>query len=1456
MNKKQLNIALLTTFAFFTTTFFRSFCQVPQKPISVPSPTVMTMQQYGSINTNHNIGAAQIEVPLHNFNYGGLDMPFVLRHNSTGVRVNQVPGWVGVNWSLSVGGSITRQIKGLPDEFQFSVYRQQLPIFSNFSGGQYNNGFLHNNEVISPSYFTSQLAKNFQPFQSRVPDCGSVESIIRVPQNPIPYCGIMHALDFPCHLTPLQQGPVSWSTNSFNETLDWQSKGRLDYEPDNFSFSAFDLNGSFQFKKPFSIEVVANREVKVEMFYGNAATLRVPFIPPLPSIEISTSGSSTNPAYAVEIARYNRWSPWYEKGEYPRVISGFKLTDDRGIEYYFGRTAEMLDEPIVDPSFEYYNGVAIEYSIGEAAQTESSSTNLSDIDFWKADAWHIVRVKFPNGKKIDFNYERGSEIVLFSKGGSNAKNFEEYNSQSAPILWHKEKRSPSYLKEIRSDLINADFFGAPNINDLIPGETKTKHFKLNSLTIKPHNAKTVKVNLLYNYDATNRWYLSEVVQLKQNNIPLTSYKFSYDNINGLPAINIFNVDHWGFFNNTNSYAVWPGTFAERESNPNFLQFGSLTKIEYPTGGFTEFEYEPNTVSKIVKPKAYLGIDGVPKYTVGGLRIKQIFNSDGLTGRKLYKKYYYTNEFNSSLTEAQLAALPSSGILNYKPVYFLAATIGNASSISHSNGGIGAFQFSRSNASNVPVNIFSSQPINALIDDFHVGYSTVTEQNADGSYTIYKFTDFETNLDDPPLLEFNNFVNSPYSKSSSKTMERGKLKDKQHFKSDGSLVSKELYEYTADFKNPDGSLPSSNIFQIQSFETVPSQNWNSNIYQFSIANQYKRYLHKYVENFKNTIVYDDNGVPSNRTEHKYYDNPLHKQVTKTVSTNSKGDVLTTYLRYAQDFGNSNFLVSRMVENGHGTTPVEVITTVKKAGTTQELITSAKLNQYNLLQQASNNVYVSAIYELSLEGNLLLTAMSPTTIDNFSYGGSWTKDSRYKLKFKANRLDNTNYNLLDYTLADGVRRGVVYDRKNLKPQATFNPIPDEAIDPGYELSGRRYCFANFETADRMNDQNIDYDQWFFDNNIAHTGKYSYKGVLYIRHNGTNYSNNLGFAFCNIDLWIKDGMSMPIVQAAGIVNATVYNTLPSPTLVRSKNGWSLYRYKVTNVTPCREIKIEALNCNIDDLKLYPTNNPLIANGKTYDEEYFQFVTYGYNLDGELIFKQDYNDRIEYYEYDDFNRLILVRDESKNILKRYCYNFKGQQEDCPQGINTAPQWRPTGQTRCVPCAANPSQNSGVQEIEEIDVNPNSATHSSPPRWVVNPNGSCPRPPADYQPRMDLGTCELVNGAQTGNFIVPTQDVNSCSATYNQWGSPQVIPNYGPCVPCPTTCTGPQSICINGVCYQGVLKVIRVQKISKTLWECTRAYCFDFNSTIGQITYTMPANTTYFETFTSSTACPIECFY
>jgi Salmonella virulence plasmid 65kDa B protein len=191
---------------------------------------------------------------------------------------------------------------------------------------------------------------------------------------------------------------------------------------------------------------------------------------------------------------------------------------------------------------------------------------------------------------------------------------------------------------------------------------------------------------------------------------------------------------------------------------------------------------------------------------------------------------------------------------------------------------------------------------------------------------------------------------------------------------------------------------------------------------------------------------------------------------------------------------------------------------------------------------------------------------------------------------------------------------------------------------------------------------------------------------------------------------------------------------------------------------------------------------------------TTYTYKPLIGISTETDARGRTTYYEYDVFNRLVLVRDNENKILKKICYNYSGQPENCLLPCtNTTASWQNT--ITALRCQQNGlSQNTGYQEQEQWDINPCSPTYSQT-RWVVtvyNP-AVCTLPPA-------------CNGSN---------------------------------------CTGNDKKCINGVCETGVWSVISSTRPTKSSpWTCTYAYCFSDGST-----------STFSQDVTSSTMCPITCF-
>lgn len=99
---------------------------------------------------------------------------------------------------------------------------------------------------------------------------------------------------------------------------------------------------------------------------------------------------------------------------------------------------------------------------------------------------------------------------------------------------------------------------------------------------------------------------------------------------------------------------------------------------------------------------------------------------------------------------------------------------------------------------------------------------------------------------------------------------------------------------------------------------------------------------------------------------------------------------------------------------------------------------------------------------------------------------------------------------------------------------------------------------------------------------------------------------------------------------------NGLYGEVLFQQSSGWTLYKHEVTGVSQVT-ITGDAL---LDELRLYPKG--ALMSTVTYKD--------GIGKTTEC----DANNRLLYYEYDALGRIKLMRDQNRNIIKTYEYNFK----------------------------------------------------------------------------------------------------------------------------------------------------------------------------------------------------------
>jgi len=85
------------------------------KSIEPIEPSAAALGKYGTYPVNYSSGLPNIEIPIYTVRSGDLQIPIKLSYHGGGIQVSEDASWVGLGWSLSYGGEITRQVNGRPD---------------------------------------------------------------------------------------------------------------------------------------------------------------------------------------------------------------------------------------------------------------------------------------------------------------------------------------------------------------------------------------------------------------------------------------------------------------------------------------------------------------------------------------------------------------------------------------------------------------------------------------------------------------------------------------------------------------------------------------------------------------------------------------------------------------------------------------------------------------------------------------------------------------------------------------------------------------------------------------------------------------------------------------------------------------------------------------------------------------------------------------------------------------------------------------------------------------------------------------------------------------------------------------------------------------------------------------------------------------------------------------------
>ncbi|WP_428233170.1 hypothetical protein [Flavobacterium sp.] len=309
----------------------------------------------------------------------------------------------------------------------------------------------------------------------------------------------------------------------------------------------------------------------------------------------------------------------------------FKLTDKDGNQYWYNQweiTRNYSSIGWLNKNTEALNAV---YDSEASSFIQWSPFRLECETYYErsaqnpypmATSWCLSKIITNKGNEINFTYDTETQYLPTQESSENYN----YNLQTA-LYYYKSKvvNNALRLKTISGDFGRVEFTSSERLD--IKGDSEKLdavciYNSINTLIkcykfdygyfnndysgnpIYAHVFKRLKLNKLTEYRSENP-SISGYNTAYYANIPLNSgYKFDYFE-GSFPAKNSKNVDYWGFqngkiygenyyiglkINNVNYTGV------KKEGDFNKAIIGTLKKITYPTGGTSEYKYEPNLIS--------------------------------------------------------------------------------------------------------------------------------------------------------------------------------------------------------------------------------------------------------------------------------------------------------------------------------------------------------------------------------------------------------------------------------------------------------------------------------------------------------------------------------------------------------------------------------------------------------------------------------------------------------------------------------------------------------------------------------------------------------------------------------------------------------------------------------------------------------------------------------------------
>jgi len=1190
-----------------------------RKDIVAHSPEAEAMAKYGVLPVTLYTGIPQISVPIYEIKTPSLSLPFSLSYNYNGCKPSEIASWVGLGWAIQGGGVITRSVKGQVDESMSSGHHYD--DFVNVSAMTWKQDFLK--DVADGVYDTEGDLYIF---------------------NIAGYSGKFVMIKGQAYITPYQNLRITAYSTGFKLIDDKGNEYQLtDYETTYHKT----LSGTVPIpthKSAWYLSKVISADKRDTVFFSYAAYTYKQQDSYMDSYTIDGhlhSGNNTSGHTFTSVVY---------PGDHIDGLLMSSVTSKYGNIYFIPSDINRKDVTgSTNPK--YLDGITISGPTGSSINrqlilkhgyfSDSSRLKLKEvlIKGYRASGDILDSNKY----KFDYEYESNS----FPTNGTRSIDFYGYyNGASNSMLFPSGSFSPA-LYSYADRTPNTSHIGMINKITYPTGGYSTFEYEQNQsghYIVTSSYVDTTQSISGVTYNSGNQ---SGGFTKFYQNFSLLKSQFVKINFNGVPDDVVDTFPILKIFKSVTDQLLYE---APRRPNPN-IPF-TTDSILLDVGDYY-FMVQCNQSI----PSGTNGSVSYKKYVVDntlanapGLRIHKINSFAGMnsTDTASIKEYQYNEGVE----------LTGGGV-----------TGGNI----------------HNTCSDYYVTTYQAACKSALSDlaDEQFYYKEATEINRSAQKNGKTFHTYDTQTQ--YLFNVNPTSQIDYKYSNGNYIPVKKSVTQYY---SNSPISFDNYKVK---KTATIGAGSSCSLITSPDQTQPTIGLND-VYDYT---DYSGFVSGYtVPTQENEILYNDWGDSVMQTQtNYYYDDTDHVYPTRIITKNSKGLTLTTTLKYPLDYtfdscsttltslnhdfvtgtsnaiGTLNTCLSGLVSalspyqpfspntSGHQSSFTSLVnsydcqTSFKNASATaftnrdeawsgylsclsshvtsnptpwkkaviwmkQNNVVSPVIEKYITIKNPDSSEYL-----LSATRNeyaiLSSQAVMPVGIKQVEANSSLLKstflsnpDTYYKPQ--VNFGYDSRLNLAVQNMNNNLKQSYLWDYANMYPVAEVIDADTSAIAyTSFEVDGKgNFSFTGATAYDLSSPTGKK------DYNIAN-GNVTKSGLL----SGTTYV---------ITYWRKDGTGTPTVNSG------------SGTSLISKRGWTLYKHEISGSTT---VTVSGTGY-IDELRLYPKGALM--------------TTYTYDPLTGMSGQCDPNNRINYYEYDGLGKLLYIRDQDKNIVKKFCYNLYGQAENC----------------------------------------------------------------------------------------------------------------------------------------------------------------------------------------------------